>query len=281
MLFGSGPFLERITEIIQETEHRYGFQVIFASTIGSISRGISNYNSDYDIRLLFVYPHETLSCDMLHQEDYIRHRVFCSKVPYNCLAFWEAHAFVNFMREPYITKGFQYKLVRNVLWSFLSPYTHDPKGIGAKILPLIEDMADLTWEKSYFSQIVLDALQGDNLLFTLTEYLNIWHAYLSFQWIVTRRQLAPLSIDSLLALASPRDRFKIQSALQQSRCIKNEPLSHSRIFTLDFSSDAVSAMKKSSIPASPYRNQRDHIQTLFGILDDALRNTPIVRDVTD
>ena len=144
MLFGNYEFRVELLSKIKEYEKKYKIKVIYIGTVGSISRGITDYNSDYDVKCLFVYDDKKLlKSTERHAESIIRFREFDSNKTYNCIAFWEVSAFINFLYEPYIGSGNKYDLARNVFWLMSTPYTWDPLGLQIKIKNEIEQFMNI------------------------------------------------------------------------------------------------------------------------------------------
>lgn len=54
MLFGTRAYRAELYRAINEVSHRQRFDVIYAGTVGSISRGISSCKADYDVKCLYV-----------------------------------------------------------------------------------------------------------------------------------------------------------------------------------------------------------------------------------
>jgi predicted nucleotidyltransferase len=202
MLYGSRLFINDLMQEVTNVETERDIKIIFGSTIGSISRGTQRYTSDYDVRFLYVDRNHNFidRCDR-HTEDRIRYRKFNDNKAYNCIAFWEASAFLNFLHEPYINQGIQYKLARNVIWSFFSPYQFDPYGISAKILPLLTKVVNIDCEINHYYSLLGDYCQTRDPFVSLNDYFQVIHAYLSLLWIKQERTIPPLHIVTLMSLA--------------------------------------------------------------------------------
>ena len=78
MLFDEkGEIAEEALAKIQKFEDSENKKLIYASTIGSISKSISRDNSDYDLRGIFVdNKFNFLQKKDLHNEKLIRFRIF-------------------------------------------------------------------------------------------------------------------------------------------------------------------------------------------------------------
>ena len=223
MLYGDRLFVDGLMQEVNNVEAERGIKIIFGSTIGSISRGIQRYTSDYDVRFLYVDRNNNFidNCDR-HIEDRIRYRIFNDNKAYNCIAFWEISAFLNFLHEPYINQGVQYELTRNVIWSFLSSYQFDPYGISGKILPLLTKVINIDCEINHHYTILEDYCKTRNPLVPLDDYFRVTHAYLSLLWIKQERTVPPLHIMTLMSLADNEICDHINHYLALNRSYKNK-----------------------------------------------------------
>ena len=222
MLYGDRLFVDQLMQEVHVVENERGIEAIFGSTIGSISRGIQRYTSDYDVRFLYVDKDKNfISSSERHVEDRIRYRKFNDSKAYNCIAFWEISAFLNFLCEPYIDQGIQYKLIRNVMWSFLSPYQLDPYGISGKILPLLLKAINIDCETNHHYEILKNCCRKRNAIVPLAEYFEFMHAYLSLLWIKQEQAVPPLHIMTLMHLANSGMREHINHYLAINRRCNN------------------------------------------------------------
>jgi len=204
----------------EESENK---KVIYASTIGSLSKLISRPNSDYDLRGIFVgNDFSPLNKDDLHNEDLIRFRIFDKDNTCNCIALWEAHAFLNFIFEPYIDSGYQYKLIKNVLWSFNSPFNYDPFGIQNSLLPLIKKCISL--EKEYLFQLNEINILSEKIqkIFNERSILEIIHGNLYIYWLCLYKELPPLSSYSLLNILKNEDKLEMEEIIKRLKKCKFE-----------------------------------------------------------
>ena len=53
MLYGKEAARNEILSQVEEFEKRYNKKVVFGSVLGSISKGVERYDSDYDSRFLY------------------------------------------------------------------------------------------------------------------------------------------------------------------------------------------------------------------------------------
>jgi len=230
MLYGSKEFIDDLITSVNKIENENSFNMVFGSTIGSISRGIERFSSDYDVRFLYVdKSYRFLEKHDRHTENRIRYRAFYESKAYNCIAFWEVSAFLNFLCEPYIDNDVQYKLVRNVLWTFTSPYRYDPYGIGNKILPILNKTINLECEMKHHYEILARFLDMERNSVSIPQYLSAIHAYLSLKWLKNENSAPPMHIATLLTIADYELNNETHSVLKMNQKENNKNIDNIRI----------------------------------------------------
>jgi len=222
MITNIGPVhqvdLNYICHVLNDFEKTNSRKIIFGSIIGSASQGLTRSDSDLDCRFLYIDKSgDFVGSEFMHDESHIRYRVVDKTQKCNCIPFWEISAFLNFLYEPYLDSGEKYKLVRNVIWSFCSPYSYDPYGLQIKLMPLIELAVDLKKEFDYhYSQAMVYYEEA----FSERKF-KVWiHAIyhlLSCRWIWSYRNLPPVSIYTLLSIISGENSDFINDLLTKSR----------------------------------------------------------------
>ena len=221
MLFDEkGEIVKEALAKIQKFEDSENKKLIYASTIGSISKLISRDNSDYDLRGIFVdKKFNFLQKKDLHNEKLIRFRLFDKNNTCNCIALWEASAFLNFLYEPFIDNGYKYKLIKNVIWSFNSPYSYDPFGIQNSVLFFIKKIISLEKEYSYQLNEISNFIKTINDTFNERCLLEIIHGSLYIKWICQFRELPPLSIYALLNILNNEEKSCLEEIIANlKRC---------------------------------------------------------------
>ena len=216
MLYGEKKFVKELLSDIERIEEKQGFKSVFGSTIGSISKGLQRENSDYDIRMLYVWKERALLEKEYHTEEKIRYREFYPSKKYDCIAFWEICGFLNFLSEPFINSGYKYSLVKNVLWSFFSDYRLDPYNIAPMVKEVLQKSVSIELER-HFHQTLLENLEDKRANLERKSCLNMYHAYLSMRWIDEFGELPPLHINRLLSVANSQIEEQIrllQSGIQ-------------------------------------------------------------------
>ncbi|WP_122642470.1 DNA polymerase beta superfamily protein [Luxibacter massiliensis] len=202
MIFGSADFQKELFENIKEIETREKLTVLYIGTVGSISCGLSDINSDYDVKCLFIRNETFINKSEQHDESKIRLRRFDSEKVYECIAFWEITAFVNFLAEPFIDSGNKYNLWRNVMWLFMTPYAWDPLGLKGKISHDLLSCMNLQNELLYHYNLI-DKLINNKInekVLSAREVSRLLHAFFSIKWIKEKNELPPLNILSLLSI---------------------------------------------------------------------------------
>ncbi len=199
MLFGNDYILSMINKDIKEIEKKYDITVIFGAAVASLERGITKYSTDYDIRFLFYYNSTPqLPVEEYHNEERIRIREYFSqeKRPYDCIAMWEINAFFNFLVEPYISQGENYRLIQIVYETISSPYIFDSLGLYAKIEPFIKKCFRIDNEAVFLANKITEYLKKENV--KLIESLNTLYYYTKLRWILDKGEMPPIHYYTLL-----------------------------------------------------------------------------------
>ncbi len=217
MLYGNKAFVDKLKDDIRVVEKRQGFRTVFASTIGSISKGMQREDSDYDVRALYIWNTGMLEKDEYHLENRIRHREWYPERLYDCIAFWEIGAFLNFLNEPCIDSGYKYQLAKNVAWSFFSEYADDPYGISQLVVDAVKESVDPALERQYHWNVWGKTMERLKAEPSRKNLMNLLHAYLSIDWIDRTNELPPLNIKELLAEADPEMGYAYEKILTIGR----------------------------------------------------------------
>ena len=287
MLYGGRLFVDGLMQEVHNVEAERGIKVIFGSTIGSISKGIQRYTSDYDVRFLYVDRHNNfIDSSDRHVEDRIRYRIFDDNKAYNCITFWEISAFLNFLCEPYISQGAQYKLARNVIWSFLSPYQFDPYGISSKIAPLLTKAINIDCEIDHHYTILRSYCQDRNPFEPLADYFRAMHAYLSLLWIKQERTVPPLHIMTLMFLADNEICDHINSYLVVNRSYKDKSVDLVKAEITDSIYEYINALMRKIEPRkvdilNEFKKFNPMAEKMLHIIKDQIKNEQTIFGVND
>lgn len=201
MLYGNINVQEIILKEVHRFEKQKDVQVVFGAMVGSISKGMERYDSDYDTR--FLYLDKNLDFEMLEfNVDIMESQVHQSLIPdkdglfYDKVAFWEFSTFVNFLRRPVLDKKYSIGLYHIVPWTFMSPYNWDPYGIVGKIMPLIYEMYNENYEIAYYRDYIMNCLSKKAVL--LREYIYSAYYGLAIEYCMRYHKFAPIYFPTLL-----------------------------------------------------------------------------------
>ncbi len=219
MLYGRKEYRNGIREAINDVmKDEDDSIVIFAGTVGSISRGIATYNSDYDIKCLFI--RKNLQEKDLHCEKVIRRRKFIKDKDYNCIAFWDVYAFLNFLAEPYIDSGNKYDLIHNTYWLLSTPYAWDPLGLQGKLYYNLQKCMDSDNEKLYHFKIMERIFK--ERVYTQREALRLMHAMLSIQWIEDKKTIPPVNIIGMIEQMDLENKQVFSNLIEKLNCANSK-----------------------------------------------------------
>jgi len=202
---------KKIRRDLKDFEMSQNKKVIFGSTIGSISRGIHNQNSDYDVRFLFLEGDLSFSNKSnWHNEKLIRHRVYDKSSLCNCIPLWDMNAFLNFINEPYIDRKISYKLFHNVIWTFYSPYAFDPFGIQQVVKDFLNTDVNRKYEFSYHLNEAYVYKEKFLLEHDFKSFIYALHHFLSSFYIYKFKALPSTDIHHLYQILNEKDKNMIE-----------------------------------------------------------------------
>jgi hypothetical protein len=212
-----------ISEAVKEFESRNNVVVIYGATIGSISRGIHDAASDYDVRFLYISKEDwPLDKKFFSAEDKIRHRLINKDSKCNCIALWEASAFLNFIIHPCINRGLDYNLSRIVIWTVSSPYSYDPYGLKSFLQEFVNLAVDIKKEFEFHRERAEFFINKIQETFDKRSALNFIHHGLSVKWLALYGQVAPISIWSLIRLLEKQDKKTIAKFILNRKAVADE-----------------------------------------------------------
>lgn len=185
MLYGNAKVQAEILEHVGQFEKEYNKKVIFGSMVGSISKGLERFDSDYDTRFLYLdqseqgivrwdQTEEDIAEEQIHicyipdrMNCYVGGRNYRDKYHefelsdksyfYDKIAFWELTSFVNFLKKPKLDNKFSVGLYHIVSWTFNSPFCWDPYGIAGKVRCLLDEMFIPEYEIQYYRNYIVNA----------------------------------------------------------------------------------------------------------------------------
>jgi predicted nucleotidyltransferase len=257
---------DNVLNKVKEFEIEKDVKVVFGSTIGSISKGIQRLDSDYDARFLYVSKdNQFVSKERIHLESSIRHRIFDKEDKCNCIAMWEISAFLNFLVEPYIDNGYSYKLIRNILWTFYSPYAYDPYALQTQLLPLLNKSLNVKLEFDFHRKNAYELMDKFLVSNDVRDYLNSIHHFLSLKWIYISNEIPPISIWPLTVLLPYDDKNVVSLLVSEIRVRNTNILQKKEVSTLlpilsRLSDNCVSLIyKEGEISESVIRENIEHM----------------------
>lgn len=211
MLFGGKKIQENIVKDALQFAEEMDFQLIFGAMVGGCSKGVQYPDSDYDTRFLYLdkknnrvfYPWE-------EKEDTLKHRKYFddSVSPYEWIPLWEATSFFQFLKNPAFDGKFSSGLYNIVGWTVQSPYTWDPYGLSAKVMPFVnrifrkelyipyhKEQIDILWDET------TEEFVTKNYIYAIYEALCILYAnkYNVFPPVYMKTLAAMLLEDELIS----------------------------------------------------------------------------------
>lgn len=231
MLYGNQKVQEEIIEQVKLFEKKYNKKVVFGAMVGSISKGMERFDSDYDTRFLYLDPTDFgyIRWDKL-ERDIAESQIHFCYIPdkHNCyvegdnyrasyqdydlkdksffydkIAFWEITSFVNFLKNPRLDNKFSIGLYHIVSWTFRSPFCWDPYGIAEKISALLDEMFVAEYEIQYYRDYILKSQSKKPVRFR--EYLYSVYYALAIEYCLKHQKFAPVYFKTLLAMCSQED----------------------------------------------------------------------------
>lgn len=233
MLYGNQVIQNEIISKVHEFEANYNKKVVLGAMVGSISKGVERFDSDYDTRFLYLDQteqgiirwdknKESIKEDQIHycyiptkKDCYVDGMTYRSQYKdfeledksffYDKIAFWELTSFVNFLTNPELDGKFSVGLYHIVGWTFNSPFCWDPYGIKSKITFLLDKMFLPEYEIQYYRNYILRNLKKDNVM--IREYLYSAYYALAIEYCMEHFRFPPVYFKSLLAMCN-NDKLK-------------------------------------------------------------------------
>lgn len=228
MLYGNQVIQNEIISKVHEFETNYNKKVIFGSMVGSISKGVERYDSDYDTRFLYFdqtkqgvvrwdQKKENIKEDQIHycyiptkEYGYVDGMTYRSRYGdfeledksffYDKIAFWEFTSFINFLTNPKLDDKVSVGLYHIVGWTFNSPFCWDPYGIKSKITFLLDKMFIPEYEIQYYRNYIIKNKKKDNVM--IREYLYSAYYALAIEYCMEYFRFPPVYFKSLLAMCN-------------------------------------------------------------------------------
>lgn len=233
MLYGDLQLQKQILKDAKKYADENELKIIFASMVGSISKGLEYSDSDYDTRFLYVrkdFPEKICIPSQMKEEELVKRYYPKEDLVYEWIPFWELTSFLQFLETPSFENDFSVGLYNIVGWTFQSPYQWDPYGIRNKIMPLIDDIFIKEYEISYHLKEIERWYQKENDEIIAKNYMYALHAALTIDWSISRGTQPPIYFDTLLYSCCNSDFCQeaskmVQEAKEKSYVINSETAS--------------------------------------------------------
>lgn len=212
MLYGKKDIVDTIMEKVKEFEDGGRRKVIFGAMVGSISKGVERYDSDYDTRFLYLDMDDGGFVRWDRQKDIKEEDIHKCYVPndttgfYDKIAFWEMTSFLKFLKEPILDGKFSVGLHHIVGWTLASPYQWDPYGLSHKLLDVVQEMFCPEWEMEYYINYIERCLNAEQL--KMREYLYSAYYGHSLEYIIKNKRFAPVYFPTLLSFCENEELYK-------------------------------------------------------------------------
>lgn len=228
MLFGNAQIKEKLLETAHKYAEENGFRLLYGAMVGGISKGLQYQDSDYDTRFLYIrkdFP-EKICIPMEMPENKLIFRKYSEdyKVPFEWIPCWEFTSFLQFLLEPALEGRFSTGLYNVVGWTFASPYTWDPYGVGNKLFPLIQKVFYLDYCLEYHKNLMLSLIREKETI-VAKDYLYALHSALSIDWMLKFHEYPPVYMRSLLFLSESSEfKKEIEKLIDQANNKANKYL---------------------------------------------------------
>lgn len=202
MLYGKKEVWESIIQTGLVLANKKKIRVIFCSVINSLGRGTHCYDSDYDVRFLYVnddFPHKIYYPLEHSEEEYKFSYTNENDSIYHHISFWDATAFLQFIKTPKISgsENLNWGLLYIVKKVLFAPYTWDPFGLQMKIAPIIEESIRLEDELNCHISEINGRFDNSNQKVNLKNYIIAGYEALALNWNLKFNRVAPISIETL------------------------------------------------------------------------------------
>lgn len=318
MLYGNKYIQDEILDQVKLFEEKYNKKVIFGAMVGSISKGVERYDSDYDTRFLYLdqsehgvvrwdkiedikenqihicYIPERLSCYVGGGDYRRKHREYDladKSYFYDKIGFWELTSFIGFLRNPRLDNKFLVELCHIVAWTFNSPFCWDPYGIASKVNSLLDEMFVPEYEIQYYRNYILRAREREPM--RAREYLYSAYYALAIEYCLKYNKFAPVYFQSLLATCRNENLVKAILKLQESyyesatetlnleKKYERQSVANFRTYRDSIIDDYLSEVlvKTEKYSCDVFcRPEHDYINEIIDIINDSLTR-PEVKDV--
>lgn len=208
MLFG-WQYEKKILDDAMRFAKENDMKLVFAAMVGGISKGLQNYDSDYDTRFLYVkkdFPQKIYEPKNYKESILIKRYYPEEDELYEWIPFWELTSFFSYLENPILDNKFSIGLFGVVLWTMMSPYVWDPYGLQNKIVPYINTFFSKYYAvKYYLMQMENQLSMGNEKKILLKRYLYAVHAACSIEWVIKNATIPPVYLRSLYLVVQNDD----------------------------------------------------------------------------
>ena len=157
MLFGGEKIIKKIVQDALTFAKENEFLLIFGAVVGGCSKGVQYPDSDYDTRFLYLDKKTSrIFYPMQEKEDTLKHRKYFDEAvsPYEWIPLWEATSFFQLLNTPGFDGKISLGLYNTVGWTLQSPYTWDPYGLTAKLMPFVNSIFRKEYYIPYHAELI-------------------------------------------------------------------------------------------------------------------------------
>lgn len=204
MLFGY-QYEKKVLDDAMRFAEENDMKLLYGAMVGGISKGLQNFDSDYDTRFLYIkkdFPQKMYEPEKCKESALIKRYYPEEDELYEWIPFWELTSFFSYLENPILDGKFSIGLFGVVLWTMMSPYVWDPYGLQNKLVPYINTFFSKYYAvKYYLMQIENQMSMGNEKQILLKRYLYAVHAACSIEWVINNATMPPVYLRTLYLVA--------------------------------------------------------------------------------
>ncbi len=204
MLFGY-QYEKKVLDDAMRFAEENDMKLLYGAMVGGISKGLQNFDSDYDTRFLYIkkdFPQKMYEPEKCKESALIKRYYPEEDELYEWIPFWELTSFFSYLENPILDGKFSIGLFGVVLWTMMSPYVWDPYGLQNKLVPYINTFFSKYYAvKYYLMQIENQMSMGNEKQILLKRYLYAVHAACSIEWVIKNATMPPVYLRTLYLTA--------------------------------------------------------------------------------
>lgn len=207
MLYGTASIQNELIDTAKCFAEKNNLLLIYGATIGSVSKGVNLPDSDYDARFLYLEKDTLgkiyLPWDTPEDKLHLKFRPESGRNKENtvlddCMPFWEATSFFQFLKRPSYNEQISLGLYNTFAWTLLSPYAWDPYGLQQKILPLMNKVFNAHWQFEWHKAIVSEFTNNSSTVCSWKEYFKAIYSSLALFHISENKKFCPVYLPTLI-----------------------------------------------------------------------------------